>query len=94
MHTDKWGPATIATCQNQRYFVTFTDDATWYTVTYLLQTKDEAFESHKSFKVWATTQQHCKGIKALCSNCGGKYLSIAFDQHLAKVGTMQRLTTP
>ena len=43
------------------------DDVTWYTVTYLLQTKDKAFEAYKSFEAWATTQQHCKGIKALHS---------------------------
>ena len=36
VHTDVWGLAMIATCQNQRYFITFTDDITWYTVTYLL----------------------------------------------------------
>ena len=93
MHTDVWGLAMIATCQNQRYFVTFIDNTTRYTVTYLLQTKDEAFEAYKSFEAWATTQQHCKGIKTLCSDCGGKYLSVAFDQHLVKAGMMQKLTT-
>ena len=36
VHTDVWGLAMIATCQNRRYFVTFMDDATRYTVTYLL----------------------------------------------------------
>ena len=66
---------------------------TQYTVTYLLQTKDEAFEAYKSFKAWATMQQHCKGIKALHSDHGGKYLSAAFNQHLVKAGTTQRLTT-
>ena len=55
VHTDVWGPATITTCQNRRYFIIFTDDATRYTVTYLLQTKDEAFEAYKSFEAWATT---------------------------------------
>ena len=38
-------------------------------------------------------QQHCKGIKTLCSNHDGEYLSAAFDQHLAKAGTTQKLTT-
>ena len=36
VHTDVWGLAMIATCQNQRYFVTFMDNVTRYTVTYLL----------------------------------------------------------
>ena len=93
VHTDVWGPATIATCQNQRYFVTFTDNATRYTVTYLLRTKDEAFEAYKSFEAWATTQQHCKGIKTPRSDHGGEYLSAAFDQHLSKAGMTRKLTT-
>ena len=87
------GPGMIATHQNRRYFITFTDNAIWYTVTYLLRTKDRAFEAYKSFEAWATTQQHCKGIKALHSDHGGEYLSPPFNQHLAKVGTTQRLTT-
>ena len=38
-------------------------------------------------------QQHFKGIKTLCSDRSSKYLSAAFDQHLAKAGTMWKLTT-
>jgi hypothetical protein len=59
--------------------VTFTDDATRYTVTFLMRTKDEALEAYKSFEAWALMQQHCKGIKTLRSDRGGEYLSKAFD---------------
>jgi transposase InsO family protein len=58
-----------------------------------MRTKDKAFEAYKSFKVWALTQQHCKGIKTLHSDRGGEYLSKAFDQHLAAAGTTRKLTT-
>ena len=54
VHTDIWGPVTIATCQGRRYFITFTDDATRYTITFLLCTKDEALEAYKSYEAWAT----------------------------------------
>jgi len=60
-----------------------------YTITFLLCTKDEALEAYKTFEAWATTQQHCKAVKALCSNRGGEYLSKEFDQHLAKAGTVR-----
>jgi hypothetical protein len=73
--------------------VTFTDDAIWYTITFLMHTKDEALKAYKSFEAWALMQQHCKGIKTLHSDCGGEYLSKAFDQHLTAAGTVHRLTT-
>jgi transposase InsO family protein len=88
-----WGPSPIATRQGRKYFATFTDDATRYTVTYLLHTKDEALEAYKSSEAWAITQGHCTAIKVLQSNCSGEYLSGAFDQHLKKVGTARKLTT-
>jgi hypothetical protein len=48
IHTDVWGPAHTATWQWRHYFTTFTDDATQYTVCFLLGTKYEAFEAYKS----------------------------------------------
>jgi hypothetical protein len=92
VHTDVWGPSRIASRQGQRYFITFTDDATRYTITFLMRTKDEALEAYKSFEAWATTQHHCKAIKVLRSDRGGEYLSNAFNEHLAKAGTARKLT--
>ena len=93
VHTDVWGPATIATHQNRRYFVTFTDNATRYTTTFLLHTKDEALEAYKMFEAWAVTQHHCQAIKVLRSDRRGEYLSKVFNQHLQKAGTVRKLTT-
>jgi len=58
-----------------------------------MQTKDKALEAYKSFEAWALMQQCCKGIKTLCSDRGGEYLSKAFDQHLAAASTTWKLTT-
>ena len=68
IHTDVWGPSSTPMCQGRKYFITFTDDATRYTVTFLMRTKDEALEAYKSFEAWVLMQQHCKGIKTLCSD--------------------------
>jgi hypothetical protein len=65
VHSDVWGPASIATKHGCRYFVTFTDDATHYTVTYLMHHKAEAFGSYKAFEAWALAQQLCPAIKVL-----------------------------
>jgi hypothetical protein len=59
----------------------------------LLRTKDQVLKSYKSFEAWAIAQQHCNGIKVLRSDRGGKYLSNDFNEHLAAVGTVRRLTT-
>jgi transposase InsO family protein len=69
-----------------------TDDATRYTLTFLLRTKDEALEAYKAFESWVITQDHCKGIKVLRSDHGGEYLSGAFNTHLAAAGTARKLT--
>jgi transposase InsO family protein len=80
-------------CQGHKYFITFTDDVTRYTVTFLMRTKDEALEAYKSYEAWALAQQHCKAIKVLRSDRGREYLSKVFDQHLAAAGTARKLTT-
>lgn len=92
VHSDVWGPSPIATKRGCRYFATFTDDATRYTVTYLLRNKAETFGSYKAFEAWALAQQLCTAIKVLRSDRGGEYLSGAFDKHLAEAGTARRLT--
>ena len=68
------------------------DDATRYTVCFLLRTKDQALGAYKSFEAWALNQQHCKGIKVLRSDHGGEYLSGEFNMHLAAAGTARKLT--
>jgi hypothetical protein len=47
VHSDVWGPAPVATRQGRRYFATFTDDATCFTIVYLLRTKDKVLEMYK-----------------------------------------------
>jgi hypothetical protein len=68
------------------------DDATRFTITYLMRTKDVALEAYKSFEAWAITQGHCKTIKVLRSDRRGKYLSDAFNVHLKVAGTARKLT--
>jgi hypothetical protein len=93
IHTDIWGPASTSTVKGRCYFITFMDDATRYTVVYLLRTKDQVLKSYKSFEAWAITQQHCNGIKVLHSDRRGEYLSNDFDKHLVAAGTARCLTT-
>src|SRR6266702_1065200 len=92
VHSDVWGPSPVATKCGCHYFVTFTDDATRYTVTYILRTKAKALGAYKAFEAWALAQQHYATIKVLRSDRGGEYLSEAFNHHLQSAGTVRRLT--
>lgn len=69
------------------------DDATHYTTTFLLCTKNEALKAYKMFKVWAVTQHHCWVMKVLRFDWGGEYLSKEFNQQLEKAGMARKLTT-
>jgi len=92
IHSDIWGPSPTKTLGGRSYYISFTDDKTCYTCTYLLTHKSEAFQAYLTFEAWACTQHNGK-IKALQSNDGGKYLSGRFSDHLAQQGTVQRLTS-
>src|SRR6266702_401111 len=92
VHTDVWGPSPVTSKRGCRYFITFTDDTTHYTVIYLLRSKAEALGTYKTFEVWALTQQHCAAIKVLQLDCSGEYLSNSFDQHLKSASMARRLT--
>lgn len=92
IHTDLWGPSPINSLGGRRYYITFTDDATRYTVADILRTKDEALNAYKTFAAWAQTQHGIK-IKALCSDRGGEYTGREFTKFLQQEGTEHRLTT-
>ena len=93
VHTDVWGPSKSSTKGGRRYFITFTDNATRFTLIYLISKKSEALRAYKFFEAWAITQQHGTRIKVLRLDCRGEYLSKEFNKHLAAAGTAQRLTT-
>ncbi|KAJ3496166.1 hypothetical protein NLJ89_g10524 [Agrocybe chaxingu] len=91
VHSDLWGPAPVESINRKQYFVSFTDDHSRFTKIYLVRTKDETFESYRSYEAWLKTQ-HNVCVKTLHSDRGGEYLSSEFSEHLQKAGTTRRLT--
>ncbi|PSR87021.1 hypothetical protein PHLCEN_2v5279 [Hermanssonia centrifuga] len=91
VHSDVWGPSPVETLKGRRYYVSFTDDHSRWTVIYLMRTKDEVFRHYQSFEALMETQYGTK-VKILHSDRGGEYLSTEFSNHLAKQGTQRRLT--
>ena len=91
VHTDMWGPSKTPTKGRYHHFITFMDNATCFTLVYLMGKKSKAIKAYKFFEAWVITQ-HSTRIKVLHSDCGGEYLSKEFDEHFAAAGTAQRLT--
>jgi len=67
IHLDLWGPSPISTIGGHKYYVSFTDDYSYYTSLNLLKYKDEALPAYKAFVAWVKNQ-HGVRIKRLCSD--------------------------
>ena len=67
-----------------RYFVTFIDDKSWYTVVYLIHTKSEVLQKFKNFEA-LVGNKYQRPIKILRSDNGGEYLN-DFDEFLKAKG--------
>jgi hypothetical protein len=76
-----------------QYFITFTDDFSWYGYIYLMRHRSESFEKFKEFQNEVKNQLG-KTIKFLRSDRRGEYLSLEFSDHLKQYGIIPQLTPP
>ena len=74
IHTDICGPLLDKDIYGFRYFITFTDEATRYTWTYLLVDKADAFNAFLAFQAQVEQQSGLK-IKGVYADNGGEYIS-------------------
>lgn len=93
VHTDVCGPITPPTINNKNYFVTFIDDFTHYTVTYLLTFKSDVINAFKDFVAKSEAHFNLK-IEYLYSDNGGEYLSNEFKEFCIEKGITYHLTVP
>ncbi|THH18467.1 hypothetical protein EUX98_g8949, partial [Antrodiella citrinella] len=91
IHSDVWGPAPVQTIGGRRYYISFTDDHSRYTVAYLMRTKDEAFTWYKTFAAFLKTQKGVT-IKTFHTDRGVEFLSKEFNTYLESEGTVRHLT--
>src|SRR6266481_9606904 len=91
IHSDVWGPVQTETIGGKHYYITFTDDYSCETRTYLLHNKGKAFKKYQEYEAYLKAQWNVQ-IKRLQTDQGGEYLSTNFVQHLAKHGTKHQLT--
>ena len=93
VHTDICGPITPATIKGERYFATFSDEATTLSITHLLKRKSD-MESVLPKVLRLLETQIGKKVKAIRSDRGGEYISAATERYLAGRGIIHQRTAP
>ncbi|PNX55476.1 retrovirus-related Pol polyprotein from transposon TNT 1-94, partial [Trifolium pratense] len=91
VHSDICGPINPQSNGDNRYFMTFTDDMSRKTWTYVLKEKSNAFENFKVFKALVEKEVGC-GIQCLRTDRGGEYTSNAFNEFCSREGIKRQLT--
>lgn len=74
IHTDVWGPVTPCSWDGKRYYVSFIDDYTHFTIVYLMKEKLEVFEKFRDYEARVTAHVGQRVSILRCDN-GGEYLS-------------------
>ena len=87
------GPFQTKSLEGASYVLTFIDDFSRMTFGYLLEHKDQTFETFKVFKAFVENQTNLK-IKMLRSDNGGEYSSNEFNDFCAKYGIKRQFTIP
>jgi len=107
VHSDLNGPLEVPSLGGSKYFVTFIDDFSKWTVVYMMRNKSETFERFKQYHAYSQlhtghTVSHLNVIhrssktkdqlKALRTDNGGEYLSNEFKDYLLACGISHQLT--
>lgn len=93
IHSDVCGPMSTATPSGKRYILTFIDDFSRFSTTYLLKEKSEVFGKFKEFFEW-TKNQFGKQIKAMRHDNGGEYIGNEFEIFVKQHGIVSQRTAP
>ena len=91
VHSDLWGPAKVHTHGGNHYFLTLIDDFSRKVWIYLLKSKDQAFESFKSWKKLVENQTS-KKIKTLRTDNGLEFCNNEFNKFCEKEGIQRHRT--
>lgn len=91
VHTDVCGPITPTTWDGKRYFVTFIDDYTHFTIAYLISTKDEVYECLKEYYSMVCAGFGSSVARMRCDN-GGEYISRRCKEFCKEKGVVLEYT--
>lgn len=82
VHSDVWGPSSVITKDESRYYVLFIDDYTRYRWAYLMKNYSEFFDTYHVFRAMVKTQ-HNIVIKYFYCDLFSEYTSNKFSEWLA-----------
>ena len=93
VHTDLWGPSSVASLGGSRYYITFIDDLSRKVWVYFLKNKSNAFETFKKWKVMVETEIGLK-VKCLRSDNEEEYIDGRLSEYCAAQGIRMEKTIP
>uniref|UniRef100_A0AAV1UXI3 Integrase catalytic domain-containing protein n=1 Tax=Peronospora matthiolae TaxID=2874970 RepID=A0AAV1UXI3_9STRA len=93
IHSDVCGPMQTASLGESRYFVTFIDEYSHFSVVFLLENKSEVASKFAKFVAFAETQTGNR-VKVLRSDKGGEYKSREMTKLCSSRGMVQKFTPP
>ncbi|GKE42917.1 retrovirus-related pol polyprotein from transposon TNT 1-94, partial [Tanacetum coccineum] len=83
VHTDVYGPTSVASIGGSRYYVTFIDDSNRKVWVYFLKNKSEVFNTFKKWKAVVENETNLR-VKCLKSDNSGEYSSREFIEYCTK----------
>lgn len=92
VHSDVGGPMPVSIF-GDRFYVTFIDDFTHFTVTYPMKQKSDVFQCFKKYHKMATAHFNLK-MESIRSDNGGEYISNQFKKYLSEHGIRGEYTVP
>ena len=96
VHTDVCGPLEVPSHGGSRYFLSFTDDFSRYTVVYFLRNKSEVLSKLKEYTkmMESSTGSKIKRLNIIRSDNGGEYSSNDFKRYCHEFGITHQFTNP
>lgn len=94
IHSDVCGPIEPQTWENKRYYVSFIDNYTHFTVVYLLLKKNEFFNAFKQYEASVTASFGQIISRIRCDNGRGEYDKNDFKRFCIQKGIELEYTVP
>ena len=93
VHSDLCGPMPTTSLNGNKYFISFIDDHTRFTIIYFLKAKSEAFNAFKTYKAYVENQCQSK-INTIRTDNGGEYFSHEWIKFCQEHGIRHQHTVP
>jgi transposase InsO family protein len=91
--SDVWGPSEVEGLRRERYYISFTDLKSRYSVVYFSAHKSDALKYFRIYKAFTETQLQ-KKIRKIRTDNGGEYVNREFQDYCKVNGIIMETTAP